>query len=96
VVEGQSETYYLLNVARTVRCIDDEACEEVQLYTPEDEEPDRVGEYSSVSGLRIDKSKVGDVRVFRLWGWHPPIIVDGGIKEALERTGIVGGRFDEV
>jgi len=46
--------------------------------------------------LRIDKSKVGDARVFRLWGWHPPIIVDEEIKEALERTGIVGGLFDEV
>lgn len=95
-IEGLVEPYHLLNVARTVRCIDDAACEEVQLYTPEDGYPERVGEYHSVSGLRIDKSKVGDARVFRLWGWHPPIIVDGDIKEALERAGIVGGRFDEV
>lgn len=95
-VEGQSEAYYLLNVARTVRCIDDAACTEVQRYTPEDEEPERIGEYRSVSGLRIDTSKVGDARVFRLWGWHPPIIVAGDIKDALERTGIVGARFDTV
>lgn len=95
-VEGQSESYSLLNVARTVRCIDDAACEEVQFYTPEDGYPERVGEYHSVSGLRIDRSKAGDARVFRLWGWHPPIIVDGDIKEALERAEIVGGRFDEV
>ncbi|WNG22929.1 hypothetical protein F0U62_01975 [Cystobacter fuscus] len=95
-VQGQAETFFLLNVARTVRCIDDVACEEVQLYTPADGRLDRVGEYHSVSGLRIDKAKVGEARVFRLWGWHPPIIVDGEVKEALERTGIVGGRFDEV
>jgi hypothetical protein len=95
-VEGEAAPYYLLNVAREVRCIDDAACAEVQRYTPEDEEPERVGEYRSVSGLRIDTSKVGDARVFRLWGWHPPIIIAGDIKEALERTGIVGARFDEV
>ncbi|WNG21758.1 imm11 family protein [Cystobacter fuscus] len=95
-VQGQGEAFFLLNVTRTVRCIDDAACEEVQLYTPADGRLDRVGEYHSVSGLRIDKSKVGEARVFRLWGWHPPIIVDGEVKEALERTGIVGGRFDEV
>jgi hypothetical protein len=95
-VEGEDKPYYLLNVAREIRCIDGAACEEVQRYTPEDGRPDRLGEYRAVSGLRIDKSKVGDARVFRLWGWHPPIIADEEIKEALERTGIVGGLFDEV
>lgn len=95
-VERQTEPYYLLNVARTVRGIDDAACEEVQHYTEEDEAPDRLGEYRSVSGLRLDKAKVGDARVFRLWGYHIPIIVDGEIKESLERVGITGGRFEEV
>jgi hypothetical protein len=95
-IQGQAGPYSLVNVARTVRCIDDKASTEVQRYTPEDGRPDRIGEYRSVIGLRIDKSKVGDARVFRLWGWHPPVIVDGEIKEALERTGIVGGLFDEV
>jgi hypothetical protein len=95
-VEGQPETYFLLNVAQEIRCIDDAACDETRLWTLEDGRPDRVGQYHVVSGLRIDKSKVGDVRVFRLWGYHPPIIVDGDVKDALERTGIVGGWFDEV
>ncbi len=95
-VDGQAESYYVLNVARQIRCIDDAASEEVQRYTGEGAQAHRAGEYRAVSGLRIDKSKVGDARVFRLWGWHPPIIVDGDLKEALERTGIVGARFDEV
>jgi len=96
VVEGQREPYYLLNVARTVRCIDDAACEEVQRFTEEDGDPERLGEYRSVSGLRIDKSKVRDARVFRLWGYHIPIIVDEEIKAALEVNGVVGGKFEEV
>jgi len=70
------------NVARTVRCIDDTACEEARRYTPDDDMPDKADQYHVVSGLRIDKSKVGDERVFRLSGWSSPIIV--------------GGRFDEV
>ncbi|OJH34005.1 hypothetical protein BON30_46005 [Cystobacter ferrugineus] len=95
-VQGREETYYLVNVARTVRCIDDKASAEVQFYGAEDGWTERSGEYRSVIGLRIDKSTVGDARVFRPWGWPPPVIVDEEIKEALERTGMVGGQFDEV
>lgn len=95
-VEGQTEPYYVFNAARRIRCIDDAACAEVQLYTAEGAQAHRAGEYRAVSGLRIDKSKVGDARVFRLWGWSPPIIVAEELKDALEQTGIVGGRFDEV
>ena len=95
-VEGQSEPYFLLNVAREIRCIDDAAREAVQYFTKEDVRSDKAGQYRSVAGLRIDTSKVGDARVFRLWGYHVSIIVDGELKEALERVGIVGGRFDEV
>lgn len=95
-VEGETEPYFLLNVVKTVRCIDDVASGEVRRYTPEDNRPDRVGEYRAVHSLRIDPSKVGDERVFRPWGWHPALIVDAGIKEALERTGFVGPLFDPV
>ncbi len=95
-VEGEAEPYFLLNVARELRCIDDAACEEIRLWTPENGQPAKVGQYRVVAGLRIDPSKVGDTRVFRLWGYHLPIIVDGQLKEALERSGIVGGWFDEV
>ncbi len=85
-----------LDVMRVIRCIDDAACEEARLWTTEDGRPDKVGEYHVVSGLRIDTSRVGDAGVFRPWGYLLPIIVAGHLKEALERTGIVGGRFVEV
>jgi len=95
-IDDQRDEYFLLNVAHTVRCIDDAACGEVQFYGPDDGRPDLIGEYRAVLGLRIDKTRVGDERVFRLWGWRTPIIVDGELKDALERAGITGGRFDEV
>nr|WP_128797669.1 DUF1629 domain-containing protein [Corallococcus coralloides] len=94
-VDGQPDLYHVLNVVRQIRCIDDAACEEVQIRSAS-EYTERIGEYSSVSGLRIDKSKIGDVRVFRTWGWHSPLIVDDEIKDALEATGIAGGKFEEV
>jgi hypothetical protein len=95
-VEGQAEPYYLLVVAREVRCIDDAACEEVRFFTAEWGLPDRIGEYEVVSGLRIDKSKVGDARVFKLWGWSPALIVAEEVKIAFERDGFTGGYFEEV
>jgi hypothetical protein len=95
-VGSQPEPYFLVNVVRTVKCIDDEASDEVQYWTPEDGEPERVGEYRVVAGMRIDPSKVGDARVFRTWGWRVVLIVSEDIKDALERTGATGMEFTEV
>ncbi|MBZ4400113.1 DUF1629 domain-containing protein [Myxococcus faecalis] len=94
-VEGASGPFFVLNVARTIRCIDDAASEEVQYRTAE-EFADRIGEYWSVAGMRIHKSQVGNARVFRTWGWGPALIVDEDVKDALEATGILGGKFEEV
>src|SRR5690242_4814036 len=44
-VESRPEPYFLLNVARLVKCIDDGACAEVSYWTPEDGRPDKVGQY---------------------------------------------------
>ncbi|NNC16796.1 hypothetical protein HJC22_13820 [Corallococcus exiguus] len=95
-VEGQTEPYFLLVATRTVRCVDEVASEEVQLWKPENGQPEKVGQYLAIAGLRIDKTRVADERVFRLWGWRPALIVDGELKSALEQTGIVGGQFVEV
>jgi|GEM_PF-3805058 len=63
------------NVALEFRCIDDAVCREVQFFSADEElHAARVGQYRAVIGLRIDQSKVVDVRVFRLWGWNLPII----------------------
>ncbi|MBM7115238.1 hypothetical protein I3V78_16905 [Archangium primigenium] len=95
-VEGQTEPFYLLVVIKTVRCIDDVACSDIQLFTENGLMPERAGEYRVVSGLRIDKSKVGDVRVFKTWGWSPALIIDEEIRNALDQNGFVGGHFEEV
>ncbi|MFP2904175.1 imm11 family protein [Pyxidicoccus sp. 3LFB2] len=95
-VGSQQEQHFILNALRVVQCIDDEASEEVQHWLPEDGRPERVGMYRAVYGMRIDPAKVGDAKVFRTWGWLVALIVSEDIKEALEREGITGMRFEEV
>jgi hypothetical protein len=95
-VDSRPEPYFLVNAVRTVKCIDDEASEEVQFWTPEDGQPERVGEYRVVAGMRIDPSKVAGVRVFRPWGWRVALLISEDVKEALERTGATGMDFTEV
>jgi len=96
-IEGQPDQFCLVNVARSVKCIDDARSREVERYTAADAElyPERIGEYKSVGRLRIDPSQVGDARIFRTWGWIA-IIVSEEIKSALERIGTVGVTFHEV
>ncbi len=95
-VEGHEGTYFILNALRIIRCIDDARCTEVQYWKPEHKQPEKLGQYRSVVGLRIDPSKVGDARIFRTWGWRIALIVSDDIKQAIESAGLSGARFVEV
>ncbi|QRN97449.1 suppressor of fused domain protein [Archangium violaceum] len=95
-VDSRPEPYFLVNVARMVRCIDEAASEEVRYGEPEDNLPDKIGYYLSVYGMRIDPSKVGDARIFRPWGYPAALLVAEDVKDALERTGATGLKFTEV
>jgi hypothetical protein len=92
-VEGQAGSYFILNVLQLIRCIDDARCEEVLYWKPEDGEPDRIGTYRNVSGLKVDPARTGDASIFRPWGWTGAIIVTERIKRAMEREAITGTRF---
>lgn len=95
-VDSRPEPYFLINVARLVKCIDEATSEEVRYGEPEDNWPDKLGYYRSVYGMRIDPSKVGDARVFRTWGYPAALLVAEDVKDALERTGASGMEFTEV
>jgi hypothetical protein len=94
-VEGQPDQYLILVATRLIRCIDEKASR-IRLWTHEDGLPDMVGQYASVRDMRIDKAKVGSAQVFRCEGWTSSLIVSGEIKDALERMGATGTRFEEV
>lgn len=95
-VEGQSESWFILNTLQVIRCIDDARCEEVLYWQPEDERPDKLGEYQNVRGLRVDPAKIGEAHIFRPWGWLVALIVSERVKQALEEEGITGFDFTEV
>ncbi|RKI43879.1 hypothetical protein D7X55_38585 [Corallococcus sp. AB049A] len=95
-IASEPGPYFLVNVLRLVRCIDDEASEEVLYWKPEDGRPEKVGKYRDVAGMRIDPTKVGDAKVFRAWGWTVALIVSEDIKDALEHANVTGVKFREV
>ncbi|WP_375743487.1 imm11 family protein [Corallococcus interemptor] len=90
------DQYVILVATRLIRCIDEQASEGVRFWEPRHGKPERVGEYRSVDIVRIDKSKVGDAKIFRPWGLPVALIVSEDLKSALERTGATGMHFTEV
>jgi hypothetical protein len=95
-IPGQSDPFFILVATRLIRCIDDAASEEVLYWKPEDERPEKLGEYRDVYGMRIDPTQVGDAKVFRTGGWSIALIVSEDIKHALEQAKVTGLRFKEV
>lgn len=95
-VEGRPEQHVMLIATKLIRCIDDEASEEIMYWKPEDERPDKLGQYRSVYGMRIDRSKVGGAKVFRTWGWEIALVISEDLKVALERAKVTGAKFEEV
>jgi hypothetical protein len=94
-VQGQPDQYLILVATRRIRCIDEQASR-IRLWTHENGIPEMVGKYASVRDMRLDRAQVGDARVFRCEGWTVPLIVSGAIRDALERMGATGTRFEEV
>ncbi|MFL5358535.1 imm11 family protein [Archangium sp.] len=95
-VDGHPGPYFILNALRIIRCIDDARSRRVEYWAPEDEQPEKLGQYRVVSGMRIDPTQVGDARVFRPWGWRVALIISEDLKQAMESEGITGTRFIEV
>ena len=95
-IPKQPDQYVLLVVTKLIRCINEQASEEIRFWEAKHGQPERIGEYRSVYGMRIDKSKVGNAQIFRPWGWKVALIVSESLKTALERTAPTGMRFTEV
>ena len=94
-IKGGAGEYSVLVATRLIRCIDDKASTEVQVWKPEDGRPDKVGQYRGVIGMRIDPMKVGGFQVFGTWGWSDALIVSEHIKLVLERAKVTGADFEE-
>lgn len=95
-IQGTSGRFYIVNAAKSFECVDERNSREVQKYTPGGAVPERVGEYRSITGLRIDTSRIDNARVFRPKGWEVALIVSEEIKNALEQIGNLGVHFERV
>ncbi|ADO75938.1 imm11 family protein [Stigmatella aurantiaca] len=93
-IEGQPDQYLVLVATRLIRCIDEKASR-ILLWTHEDGAPHKVGKYRDVRDMRIDQAKAGDAKIFRPEGWSSTLIIAGELKDALERIGATGTRFEE-
>jgi len=96
-VDGFSEQYFVVNVLTVIRCIDEAASDQAEKFAEEHREifPDKMGSYFLVMGLKIDKTKVQNAKVFWTWGWGA-LIVDEDIKNAFEAARVTGAKFVEV
>lgn len=95
-IEGQTEPFFMLVCTRVETCIDDERSGAVRYWRPEDGRPELVGQYSFVYKVKIDAERAGTARVFRPGGWPVVLIVAEPIKDALQRMGATGVKFEEV
>ena len=93
LVDGHTGPFFILNTLRTIRCIDDARCERAIHWQPEDGQPDKVGQYRTVMGMRIDPEKASGAHIFRTWGFYLGLIVSEELKLALEHERITGTRF---
>jgi hypothetical protein len=93
-VEGATKPFYIINVKKCFRCVDEANSRGVQMYPPDGVVPERVGTYRAIYGLRIDTSKTENARVFRVQGYQSALIVSEEIKNALERIGNLGVHFE--
>lgn len=95
-VEGQMERFFILNTLHVIRCVDEARCQAVTFWEPQHGNPEWIGQYRNVRGLKIDPMPVGDINIFRPWGWAIALIVSERVKLAMEEEGISGARFVEV
>ncbi|NTX05674.1 imm11 family protein [Myxococcus sp. CA040A] len=94
-IDKHEDAYLILVATRLIRCIDEKASR-IQRWLPEDGVPEKVGQYASVRGLRIDASKVGETRVFRPEGWPGALIISEDLRDALMRVGATGLSLTDV
>jgi hypothetical protein len=85
-----------LNTLRLIRCIDEDRSMFMK-WTAQDHRADLAGQYRSVSKLRVDPRMIPeDAHFFRPKDWEVVLIVSEPVKVAMERTGCLGAKFQEV
>jgi hypothetical protein len=92
--------YHIANYLRVIDCLDRERSV-YQVWTKEnllfwEKRPYMLGTFRDVKKAVINSEKIGNVPIFRLWGWELMVIVREDVKQAVEEAGIIGCVFREI
>lgn len=85
---GSEEKLWAVNVLAIPDCFDEARTEEFRRWTSEDGQPDRVGDYRTVYGLRIDPVRAEGHAILRPRRYRVPVIVSEPLAEALKSANV--------
>ena len=92
-IEGQQAQYEVLNLQRSVRCLDERASK-IEWWAPEDGRPDKVGQYRMILEEVINPSLAGAAPIFRLGGWLVEIVCTDLITRGAPADEFAGLAYD--
>lgn len=92
--------YYIANYLNVIDCLDRERAV-YQIWTKDnllfwEKRPYMLGTFRDVTRAVLDSKKIGDVPIFRLWGWEMMVMVREDVKQTIEEAGITGCVFREI
>jgi hypothetical protein len=96
LVEPGTEGYEIINVVFLVDCMDNERTKSGWYEDGNDGLPNFADGPDVIVDLAIDAKRAGDHHIFRVNGWHLPIIVSDTVKRLFERSHISGVTFRPV
>lgn len=81
-LDGRVRGYEILNVLTAVACVD-ETRTKIERWKPEDDRPDKVGQYRAIYNLTVDPLRAAGRHIFRLAEWDIALIVSDTLRRAL-------------
>jgi hypothetical protein len=91
-VIGSDQEHRIVNFTQIVSCLN-EARTHVEFWSEKDGRPDKIGQYSLVSEIHVDPTKIGNHKIFRLGGWKIAVICSQEVKDLFEQYEATGARF---
>jgi hypothetical protein len=94
-VEGTDDEYEILNVLRSIACVD-EGASEFTKWNAADQRPDKVGAFRMITRLRLDPARASGAEIFRVQEWPIALVVGDAIRDALRAIEVSGIAFEPV
>jgi hypothetical protein len=95
IVEGQKDSYEIINIISVLDCID-LPNSDIEWFSEEDGIPEQVGKVCSFNKLVIDPDRVGNHHMFRLQQSKLEIFISDKLKNVFEEEKVKGVQFRKV